>query len=173
MQNPLQEKAYQALSTLGVAFERVDNSPAASMEDCHVIGEKLNTEVVKNIFLCNRQQTVFYLLIMPGTKPFKTKYLSAQIGSSRLSFAGAADMERLLGVTPGSVSVLGLKNDKAHAVQLLVDRELLEEKDFGCHPCKNTSSLRFSTQQLREKLLPALEHEPIYVNLPWEFDEQT
>ena len=168
-----EDSCYDLLDALGIDYYRVDHEHADTIEACREVEMLLGCTICKNLFLCNRQQTAFYLLIMPGTKPFKTKYLSAQIGSSRLSFAGAADMERLLGVTPGSVSVLGLKNDKAHAVQLLVDRELLEEKDFGCHPCKNTSSLRFSTQQLREKLLPALTHEPIYVNLPWEFDEQT
>ena len=110
------------------------------------------------------------MLLMPGEKPFKTKYLSAQIGSSRLSFAGAADMERLLGVTPGSVSLLGLMNDAGCAVHLLVDRDLTDEPFFGCHPCKNTSSLRLSTADVREKLIPALRHEPTYVNLPWKFD---
>ena len=105
---------------------------------------------------------------MPGAKPFKTKYLSAQIGSSRLSFAGAADMERLLGVTPGSVSLLGLMNDSGRAVHLLVDRDLTAEPFFGCHPCKNTSSLCLTTEDVRGKLIPALRHDPTYVNLPWD-----
>ena len=93
---------------------------------------------------------------------------SAQIGSSRLSFGGAEDMERLLGVTPGSVSLLGLMNDEAKAVRLLVDRDLLDDESFGCHPCINTSSLRMPMRDVREKLLPALGHEPTYVNLPRE-----
>ena len=105
---------------------------------------------------------------MPGDKPFKTKYLSAQIGSSRLSFGGAEDMERLLGVTPGSVSLLGLMNDQTKAVRLLVDRDLLDDAFFGCHPCINTSSLCMPMRDVREKLLPALGHEPTYVNLPRE-----
>ena len=119
----------------------------------------------------NRQQTDFYLLIMPGEKPFKTKLLSKQIGSARLSFAGPEHMERLLDITPGSVSVLGLMNDKEKQVRLLVDRDLLREENFGCHPCINTSSLRFTTKDLFEKILPALEHEPIYVDLPWVVEE--
>ena len=107
---------------------------------------------------------------MPGSKPFKTKYLSAQIGSSRLSFGGAEDMEKHLGVTPGSVSLLGLMNDTDGAVRLLVDRDLVGDEYFGCHPCKNTSSLRIKMSDVREKLLPALRHEPTYVNLPWEIE---
>ena len=130
----------------------------------------LGCVICKNLFLCNRQQTEFYLLIMPGDKPFKTKYLSAQIGSSRLSFGGAEDMERLLGVTPGSVSLLGLMNDQTKAVRLLVDRDLLDDAFFGCHPCINTSSLCMPMRDVREKLLPALGHVPTYVDLPREFE---
>lgn len=163
-----EERCYDFLDRLGVCYFRVDHEHADTIEACREVEGLLGCTICKNLFLTNRQQTDFYLLIMPGTKPFKTKYLSAQIGSSRLSFGGAEDLERLLGVTPGSVSVLALMNDTEKKVRLLLDRGLLCERDFGCHPCLNTSSLRFSTAALLETVLPALGHEPTYVNLPWE-----
>ena len=159
-------RCYDLLDSLGIAYFRIDHEHADTIEACREVEELLGCVICKNLFLTNRQQSAFYLLIMPGTKPFKTKYLSAQIGSSRLSFGGAEDMERLLGVTPGSVSLLGLMNDREGAVRLLVDRDLLDDEFFGCHPCINTSSLRMAMADVREKLLPALGHEPTYVNLP-------
>ena len=102
---------------------------------------------------------------MPGEKPFRTKDLSAQIGSSRLSFGDHAHMERLLDITPGSLSVLGLMNDHDGEVSLLIDEDLLANEYFGCHPCINTSSLRFRTEDLMNQLIPAMKHEPRFVKL--------
>ena len=127
----------------------------------------LGAKICKNLFLTNRQQTDFYLLIMPGEKPFKTKLLSKQIQTARLSFGTPEQMERYLDTLPGSASVLGLLNDRENAVRLIVDRDLLAEPTFGCHPCQNTSSLRFQTTDLFERVLPAMHHEPTFVELPW------
>ena len=135
------------------------------MEVCRAIDEALGATICKNLFLCNRQETAFYLLMMPGDKPFKTKDLSAQIGSSRLSFAGHEHMERLLDITPGSVSVLGLMNDKEGAVRLLIDEDVLTGEYIGCHPCINTSSLRVKTSDMMEKVIPAMKHSPAMVKL--------
>lgn len=121
--------------------------------------------ICKNLFLCNRQETQFYLLKMPGDKKFLTKELSAQIGSARLSFAKAEAMEKYLDITPGSVSVLGLMNDKENHVQLLMDEDILPGEYIGCHPCINTSSLKLKTSDLLEKVIPAMKHEPIIVRL--------
>lgn len=167
---PREERCYDLLDRLGIEFFRVDHDAAEDIPACEQVEGILGCGICKNLFLTNRQQTQFYLLIMPGEKPFKTKYLSAQIGSSRLSFGSAADMERLLDLSPGSVSVLGLMNDHEGAVQLLIDRELLAAEHFGCHPCRNSTSLRFSTKALMETLLPAMGHEPLFVELPWEFE---
>ena len=165
-----ERRCYDLLDSLGIDYYRVDHEHADTIEACREVEGLLGCVICKNLFLCNRQQTEFYLLIMPGTKPFKTKYLSAQIGSSRLSFGGAADMERLLGVTPGSVSLLGLMNDREGKVRLLVDRDLLGDEFFGCHPCMNTSSLRIAMRDVREKLLGALGHDPTIVELPREIE---
>ena len=160
-------RAYEFLDKLGVDFDRTDHpdQPATSMEVCAKVDAILDVHICKNLFLSNRQKTSFYLLIMPGDKPFKTKELSGQMGVSRLSFAEETFMEQLLDLHPGSVSVLGLMNDKDHRVQLVIDEDVLKEEMFGCHPCENTSSLRFPTKDLTDKILPELGIRPILVKL--------
>ncbi len=129
----------------------------------------LDIEICKNLFLCNAQKTDFYLLMMPGHKKFKTARLSKQIGSARLSFAGAEYMEEFLDITPGSGSVLGLMNDRDLRVKLLIDQDVIDRHEFvGCHPCINTSSLKIRTQDILEKFLPFVNHPYTIVELPWE-----
>ena len=161
-------RVYDFLDKLGIQYQRIDHEAAMTMEACEEIDRALgdNTTICKNLFLCNRQETDFYLLLMPGDKPFKTKDLSAQIHSARLSFAKPEYMEKYLDITPGSVSVLGLMNDSDKKVQLLFDEDVMKEPYFGCHPCINTSSLKFTTEDLMQKIIPALEHEPVTVTLP-------
>ena len=161
-------RVYDFLDKLGVQYQRIDHEAAMTMEACEEIDHALgdNTTICKNLFLCNRQETDFYLLLMPGDKPFKTKDLSAQIHSARLSFAKPEYMEKYLDITPGSVSVLGLMNDSDKKVQLLIDEDVMKEPYFGCHPCINTSSLKFTTEDLMQKIIPALEHKPVTVTLP-------
>lgn len=160
-------RTYEFLDRLGVEFDRTDHpdQPATTMEVCAKVDAILGVHICKNLFLCNRQKTSFYLLVMPGDKPFKTKELSGQMGVSRLSFAEESFMEQFLDLHPGSVSVLGLMNDKDHRVQLVIDEDVLKEDMFGCHPCENTSSLRFSTKDLTDKILPAMGVRPILVKL--------
>lgn len=162
---PREDAAYDYLEGLGISYRRVDHEAAKTMEDCEAIDCVLGTRMCKNLFLCNRQKTDFYLLLMPGDKPFRTKELSAQLGVARLSFASAEDMEEKLGLLPGAVSVMGLINDRAGAVRLLIDRELLSDAEIGCHPCVNTSSIAFSMQELLQDLLPATGHVPTQVEL--------
>lgn len=163
---PRELACYDLLDRLGMAYTRVDHDHADTIEACHAIETVLGTSICKNLVLCNRQRTAFYLLLMEGDKPFRTKDLSKQIGSARLSFAPAEDMEQYLGVTPGSATLLALANDRAHKVQLLVDRALTGWDRVGCHPCINTSTLSLSVAEVREKLLPALGITPIVVDLP-------
>ena len=164
-------RVYDLLDSLGVKYQRIDHEAAMTMEACEEIdrtlsqGEEDKVSICKNLFLCNRQETDFYLLLIPGDKPFKTKYLSAQIGSSRLSFAKPEYMEKYLDITPGSVSVLGLMNDHEKRVRLLIDEDVLKDEYFACHPCINTSSLKIRTEDLTEKIIPAMGHEPQIVRL--------
>ena len=151
-------RCYDLLDSLNISYQRIDHEAAMTMEACAAIDEALEATICKNLLLCNRQCTDFYLLLIPGNKVFKTKDLSAQIGSSRLSFASAEYMEQYLDITPGSVSILGLMNDKENHVQLLIDEDVLKGEYLGCHPCINTSSLRLRTVDVVEKLIPAMGH---------------
>ena len=162
---PKEIRCYDLLDSLQVPYQRIDHEPANTMEACAAIDQALNATICKNLLLCNRQETAFYLLMIPGDKTFKTSILSKQIGSSRLSFAGPEYMEKYLDITPGSVSVLGLMNDTENHVELLMDEDILKGDYFGCHPCINTSSLRLSTQDLMEKIIPAMHHTPRIVTL--------
>ena len=159
---------YDLLESLDIEYERVDHEAAMTMEACIAIDEALGVAMCKNLFLCNRQKTDFYLLLMPGDKPFKTKEISGQIGSARLSFASAEDMGKYLGVTPGSVSVMGLMNDEERDVRLLIDKDLKDCEFFGCHPCMNTSSIKIKTSDLLGVILPELGYTPTYVTLKGE-----
>ncbi len=161
-------RAYDYLDSLNIEYERVDHQAAETMEQCEEIDASLETVMCKNLFLCNRQHTGFYLLLMPGDKPFKTKELSSQINTARLSFAEAEYMVKYLDINPGSVSVLGLMNDKENDVQLLIDRDVVKPEYIGCHPCVNTSSLKIKTADILEKFLPSVKHIPIYVDLKGE-----
>ncbi len=153
-------RVYDLLDSLQIPYERVDHEAAFTMEACREIDEAFQPAVIcKNLFLCNRQQTAFYLLMIREDKKFLTKEISGQIGSARLSFAPEEYMEEFLDITPGSVSVLGLMNDHDHRVQLLVDEDVLKEEYFGCHPCVNTSSLRLKTEDVFGKFLKAVEHD--------------
>ena len=162
---PQEEAIYDKLEELSIPFTRVDHDHADTMEDCLRIESVLGGKICKNLFLCNRQQTEFYLLMMPGDKPFKTKYLSAQLGCSRLSFADAGHMGDYLSTVPGSVSALELIFDTQGKVQLVIDRPLLEEADFCGHPGISTSTLRMGREDLL-RYVEAAGHPPVYVDLP-------
>ena len=163
-------RCYKLLDSLKLDYWRCDHfdANANTMEDCLVIDSILEAVVCKNLFLCNRQKTKFYLLMMPGDKVFKTKELSNQINSARLSFAGAEDMEKYLDITPGSVSILGLMNDTDNVVQLLVDEDVLKGEFVGCHPCINATSLKLYTEDMFGPLLEAMHHDMIIVHLEGE-----
>lgn len=164
--NPAQQEVFAALSALSIPYERVEHDWANTMEDCKAISAVLGVDVCKNLVLCNRQKTQFYLLTMPSDKPFHTKDLSAQIGSSRLSFAPAEAMEELLRTPPGSASILSLLFDRDHKVQLVMDRETRENEYFSCHPCLSTGTLKLRIQDILEVFLPHTGHTPITVDLP-------
>lgn len=158
-------RTYDLLDGLGIAYQRVDHEPAMTIPACREVDELLGTPMCKNLFLTNAQRSAFYLLLMPGDKPFRTKLLSKQIDSARLSFAEGTYMEEFLDIHPGSVSVLGLMNDTGNRVRLLVDREVAEKEYLCCHPCENTSSLKIKTRDIFDIFLPAVGHEPTVVEL--------
>ena len=151
-------RTYDFLDKLRISYQRTDHERADTMEACNAIDAVLNVVICKNLFLCNRQKTAFYLLMMPGGKKFKTKELSAQINSARLSFAEAEDMLKYLDIEPGAVSIMGLMNDREHSVRLLIDEDILKDEYIGCHPCVCTSSLKMKTADVLERFLPAVGH---------------
>ena len=156
---------YDLLDSLGIAYDRVDHDAAMTMELCHAAEGVLHISICKNLFLCNRQKTNFYLLCMPPHKAFHTKDLSHQIGSARLSFAPEEQLWDLLHCTPGSATILGLMNDDENRVQLLIDKETYEAECFSCHPCLCTSTIKLKTSDVKNMLLPKVHHEPIVVEL--------
>lgn len=160
-------RTYDLLDACQIAYQRVDHRPAMDMEACAEIDQALTGMICKNLFLCDRHEREFYLLMIPGNKRFQTKELSAKLGTTRLSFAGEDHMLRLLNLTPGSVSVMGLMNDADHRVQLVIDEDVVKDAYICCHPCINTSSIQFPMADLLEKVLPAMGHSPIFVELPW------
>lgn len=159
-------RVYDFLDSLGIEYFRTDHDEANTMEVCNEIDKVLGTLICKNLFLCNRQKTDFYLLMMPGDKPFKTKDITKQLGCSRLSFADSEAMLEYLDIKPGAVSIMGLMNDKDNKVRLVMDRSVVEEDTIGCHPCVSTSSLKIKTDDILNVYLPAVHHEPTFVELP-------
>ena len=151
-------RTYDYLDRLGIRYQRTDHERADNMEACNAIDAVLGVIICKNLFLCNRQKTAFYLLMMPGDKKFKTKELSSQINSASLSFAEPADMLKYLDIEPGAVSIMGLMNDHDHAVRLLIDEDVLKDEYVGCHPCVCTSSLKIRTADVMDRFLPATGH---------------
>ena len=167
-QTAKRDRVYNLLERLDIPFARADHAAAFTMEACESISAALQTPVCKNLFLCNRQKTNFYLLLMPADKPFRTKEITSQLGCARLSFASEDAMEQLLQLTPGSATIFGLMHDTENRVQLLVDRDLLGEATFGCHPCINTSTIRMQTSDVFDKLTTALHHPYTIVTLKGE-----
>lgn len=163
--NDREMRCYEVLDSLGIAYTRVEHDSAATIEMCLDVEKVLGTEICKNLLLCNSQKTKFYMLLMPGAKPFKTKDLSKQINSARLSFAPAEAMEALVDIHPGSLSVLGLINDKQNEVTLIIDKDLLKDEYIGCHPCENTSTLKIRTEDILNIFLPHVNHAPLFVEL--------
>lgn len=159
---------YDLLEQLNIPFTRADHPAAFTMEECEAVSQALHTPICKNLFLCNRQKTAFYLLLLPASKPFRTKEITAQLGCARLSFAGEEQLASLLHLTPGSATIFGLQYDTENRVQLVVDRDLLDEAYFGCHPCINTSTIRLKTSDVFDRLTHALHHDYTLVTLKGE-----
>ena len=161
-----EQAVYLTLNRLGIPFTRIDHAPVHTMEDCQAIDAVLGGVICKNLFLCNQQKTVFYLLLIREDKAFKTKDISKQLGVSRLSFGTPAHMEQLLHIAPGAVSPMGLLFDSARDVRLIMDRDLLAEDFLGCHPCVNTASIRLPMADFLNVYLPAVRHQPTLVTIP-------
>ncbi len=158
-------RTYQLLEKLGICFERIEHEAAFTIAACQDIDKMFGTPLCKNLLLCNSQKNKFYMLLLPGNKQFDTKELRNQLGSSRLSFAPGEYMEKLLDITPGSLTVLGIANDKENKVTLIIDKDVISLPYICCHPCVNTASLKISTDDILNKFIPYTNHKPIFVDL--------
>ena len=167
-----ENKCYDFLDGLGVAYQRIDHEPSVTMEMCREVKSIMGLTVCKNLFLTNRSGKELYLLLMPGEKPFRTSIVSKLIGASRLSFATPERMEQYIGTTPGSASILGLMFDTEKKVRLIIDEEVFDGEYFGCHPCRNTSSLKIRTSDMKSIVIPALGHEPTYIRIEYPDSEE-
>lgn len=156
---------YDFLDRTGVKYTTLTHPAAFTMEECEAVRRRIGAPVFKNLLLTNKQQTLWFLLMIPADKPFKTKYLSSQLGCARLSFAPAEAMERYLRIKPGAVSPLGLIHDTGKAVRLIVDRDLQTVSRYACHPCVNTASVALSLDDLLGKVIPATGHDYTWVDL--------
>ena len=159
-------RVYDLLDSLRIEYYRIDHAPADGSDPALMdeIESVLDARICNNLFLANRQRTQFCMMMIPSYKRFRSSDISKQAGRSRLHFAEPEYMEEIIDCTPGSASVMGLMNDREKRVQLLVDDDVLNAEYVGCHPCINTSSLRIKTQDLFEKVLPAMEHDYIEVH---------
>ncbi len=162
---PLETEVYALLDRLKISYERVDNDSISSMEDCKEISDVLGVEIRKSVFLCNQKKTVFYLLVMPADKQFNTSAFCKKLECSRVSFGSGELMQKYLGVTPGSATIMGLLNDKDNAVKLIIDKEVADAEWFGCNPGINTSHIKIKAKQLFEDLLPYIKHEAKIIEL--------
>ena len=165
-------RCYDFLDLIGIEYERIDHDPTETMEECREVKKLLGLDVCKNLFLTNRSGKEIYLLLMPGDKPFRTSVVSKLIGTSRLSFGKPELMEELIGTKPGSASILGLIFDTEKKVKLVIDSAVLKKDHFGCHPCKNTSSVKMKTSDMLDILLPALGHEPLIIDIPDQTEDE-
>ena len=161
----VEESTYDFLEKNNIVFQRIDHNSADTIADCQDIEKFIGAEICKNLFLKNSAKTQYYLLLMDGNKKFDSKIISHQIGSTRLSFASPEDMIEYLGIQPGSVSIMGLINDPENNVRLIIDSSLLKKEYFCCHPCKNTSTLKFKTEDILNNFLPATKHDYIVVHI--------
>lgn len=121
-----------------------------SMEDCIAINQKLDMEMVKTLFLCNRQQTVFYLFITTGSKTFRSRDFSNALGVSRVSFAPAKLMETMLGTKIGAATVFSAILDKQNAVQIVLDKDVADYEWYGCSDGLTTSYMKIKTEYITD-----------------------
>lgn len=157
-ETPLQSMVYQTLDALSIPFESVDTDEAITMENCVLIEENLNMKMVKTLFLCNRQQTSFYLFITKGDKPFRSKDFSTALGVARVSFAPSKKMDTMLGTKIGAATVFSALLDKNNIVQIIFDKDVLAEKYYGCSDGTTTGYIKIETDKILHTFLPYTKH---------------
>ncbi len=149
----LQRQVYETFARLEIPFERVDTDPGLTMEDCQHIDEKIGVRIVKTLFLCNRQQTEFYLYVTTDDKPFVTREFCGALGIPRVSFASAEWLWSLTGVEVGATTMLSAILPSTERVHLVMDRSVAESEWYACTDGTPTCFVKFRTRDLLEKYL--------------------
>lgn len=170
-ENETQRLIYEAIGKLGIEFDRVKNDFIVSMEDCEEVNKVLGARIVKNLFLCNRQETEFYLYVTRDDKRFKTKIFSKALGVSRLSFAPEEALTEYLGVKIGAANPFSLVYDRDCRVHLVIDEELMDYDSIACNDATNTAHISMSRADLMDKYLPYTGHEPVILHVDEEVEE--
>ncbi len=161
----LEENVYTKLNELNIQFDRVDNDTVEAMEECVEISNKLGAEIRKTIIVCNEKKTQFYLVVLPAEKRFDSKLFRDKMGCSRVSFAKAEDMQEILGVVPGSATIMSVINDKDNIVKVAIDKEVADSEFFACNTGENTRHIKIKTSDLLNVFLPNVNHEPTIIEL--------
>ena len=153
------------LEKIGTEYEIVTHPPVFTLEECQAVNGLIGGRICKNLLLRTDSGKVVYLLMIRDDKRFVTKEVSKKLGCSRLSFASGEYMENLLNTTPGSLSITSLFFDSEKKVALAIDADVLKEEYICCHPSDNTATLKIKTQDVLQKLVPALGIEPKIIEI--------
>ena len=149
---------------LNIPHEYHEHAAAHTMEDCLALPYAApDVTFCKNLLLCNTPKTAFFLYITVPDKPFRTGDISKRLGSSRLSFAPSECLMDMLHLQSGSLSPLGLWFDGEQRIRLDFDKDVQREGRISFHPCDNTATVLFDQQVFWEQVVPALEHEPLFI----------
>ncbi len=156
------------LNKLNIPYERYEHTPVHTIDECLGLPyAEADVTFCKNILLCNRQQTRFYLYVTVPKKPFRTADVSKLLGVSRLSFAPDDALPRLLKLYSGALTPLALWLNPDADVQLVLDREIRRPGRIAFHPAINTATVIFSQEDFFDRIVPALPGEPLYLDVPW------
>ena len=163
--NDTAARVYAFLNERGISYRKMDHEAVHTIEDCAAIDAELHSVTAKNYFLATKHRDRFYLCLVRPNARFKSVDISRQIASTRLSFAEEEHLARLLHVFPGAVSPMGLIFDEGKEVALLVDSGLRDVESIAFHPCDNTATLAMSGRDFFGAFLPAVGHDPRYVEI--------
>ena len=152
------------IRALNIPHEYYEHAAAHTMADCLALPYAApDVTFCKNLLLCNTPKTAFFLYVTLPDKPFRTGDVSKRLGSSRLSFAPPECLPEMLHLESGSLSPLGLWFDTEQRIRLAFDKDVRREGRIAFHPCDNTATVLFDQQVFWEQVVPALEHDPLFI----------
>jgi Ala-tRNA(Pro) deacylase len=149
----------------GIAPERHEHPAVMTVEESERLVPTLPGAKTKNLFLRDKKGARHFLVSVPHDLPVDLNALGAALGVGRLGFASPDRLMTHLGITPGSVSLLALCNDRTNAVEFVIDRRLWEASAVQAHPLVNTATMVIEHADLA-RFLAATGHEPRVVDVP-------